>query len=120
VPTSDASRFCRASPPCYERAQGTRTRGLRFSKIGESDDECLSFGSLESWATGIAALPQAQVTVGGRALLVMPPGAAHAAALFGCFFAGVAPPCPSTVPVPRLHGPSRRGPRTWTSRHARI
>ncbi|HVT17933.1 MAG TPA: amino acid adenylation domain-containing protein, partial [Thermoanaerobaculia bacterium] len=80
-----------------ERAE---RRAFTFLRDGELEWAHLSFGELESRARALAFHLQEMGAVGGRALLVFPPGLDFIVAFFGCLFAEVA-----AVPVypPRLN-----------------
>src|SRR5689334_3276978 len=56
---------------------------------GETKEVHLTFGALWSRARAVAAKLGALGARGERALLLYPPGLEYAAALFGCFLAGV-------------------------------
>ncbi len=72
---------------------------------GEEEDASVTYGELDQRARSIAAWLQQEGAVGGRALLLYPPGLDFIAAFFGCLYAGVV-----AVPVypPRLNRPSPR------------
>jgi acyl-CoA synthetase (AMP-forming)/AMP-acid ligase II len=80
-----------------------------FLRDGETDEERMTYRELHERAAGFASSLAGAVTVGGRALLLLPPGLDYVAALFGCFHAGVvavsaAPPHPKRLhrTLPRL------------------
>jgi acyl-CoA synthetase (AMP-forming)/AMP-acid ligase II len=70
---------------------------------GESDEQRITYGDLHQRASVFASALSEAVPVGGRALILMPPGPDYIAAVFGCFHAGVVG-VSATPPHPkRLH-----------------
>jgi acyl-CoA synthetase (AMP-forming)/AMP-acid ligase II len=62
-----------------------------------SGDVSLTYGELDRWARVIAKELEARSLSGQRVLIVLPPGPASVASLFGCLYAGVI-----AVPVPPM------------------
>src|SRR5579864_2200143 len=60
-----------------------------FLLDGEAKKVHMTYADLDQEARRIAALLQDCTPVGGRVLLLYPPGLEYIAALFGCFYAGV-------------------------------
>ena len=75
-----------------------------FLRDGEAETGRLTYGGLYPAARAIAAFLQGAARPIERALLVYPPGLEFVAALWGCFYAGVAP-C-TTVAAARTAGRS--------------
>jgi acyl-CoA synthetase (AMP-forming)/AMP-acid ligase II len=80
-----------------------------FVNDGDQDDSTLTFAELHRRAQTIAALLLERVPIGGRALLLFPPGLDYVSAVYGCFQAGVVgvsapPPQPNRLhrTLPRL------------------
>lgn len=70
------------------RAQPTKVAYV-FLDDGEREGARLTFGELDRRARAIAAQLSGKGTVGGRALLLYPPGLPYIEAFFGCLYAGV-------------------------------
>lgn len=80
-----------------------------FLNHDDGAEETLSFSQLHRRAQDIAALLLETIPVGGRALLLFPPGLDYICALYGCFQAGIVgvsapPPQPKRLhrTLPRL------------------
>ncbi|QRO00999.1 AMP-binding protein [Archangium violaceum] len=78
-------------------------RAYTFLLDGEGEEVHLSYGQLDRNARTIANALRARLPVGGRALLVYPPGLEFIAAFYGCLYAGVVavpvfPPMPGKSP----------------------
>lgn len=71
---------------------------FRFLKDGEEESEEMSYQELDERARAIAALLQASVKPGDRALLLFPAGLDFISAYFGCLYAGVI-----AIPIPPPH-----------------
>ncbi|GAB5522533.1 MAG: fatty acyl-AMP ligase [Roseivirga sp.] len=71
---------------------------FRFLKDGEGEEELLSYRELDERAKSVAALLQASVNRGDRALLLFPAGFDFISAYFGCLYAGVI-----AIPIPPPH-----------------
>lgn len=71
---------------------------FRFLKDGEGEEELLSYRQLDEQAKSVAALLQAAVSRGDRALLLFPAGFDFIFAYFACLYAGVV-----AIPIPPPH-----------------
>lgn len=76
-------------------AEQGQVAAFTFLGAEASEDVTLSYGELDRWARAIAVELEKRGLSGQRVLIVLPPGPASVASLFGCLYAGVI-----AVPVP--------------------
>ncbi len=65
-------------------------RAYSFLVDGETEERTLTYSQLDLRARAIAAVLQSKGLLGGRVLLLFPPGLEYIEAFFGCLYAGAA------------------------------
>ncbi|MBN1206542.1 MAG: AMP-binding protein [Myxococcaceae bacterium] len=111
-PASGGARLVRKDVRTFadllRRRAGEQGQTPAFTFLGAEPggDVTLTYGEVDQWARAIAQELESRGLAGQRVLIVLPPGPAYVASLFGCFYAGVI-----AVPVPPpLFDSPRAGP----------
>src|SRR2546430_12436115 len=75
----------------WRGAQQSARPALTFVADEGAAETTWTYGDLDACARAVAVALLGHAQRGDRALLLCPPGADFAAAIFGCFYAGVVP-----------------------------